>query len=221
MSSFHLVGVAGRARAGKDTIGQIMLQLYGFAPFSFSDELYREVSDAYGVDVSWLKDDQVKDREWAALSLDLCSDNGFVEVATKKLDAEMRQSVGQVYLLPGKTELSPRWVLQTWGTEYRRAQDPDYWVNRADERLMQIYSAGAPGAVNVSVRFGNEYDWIRSCGGTLIRVERKATECAEPEHASEHELDGRPFDVTLYNDESLENLRAAVSFVGGFRGWSR
>jgi hypothetical protein len=73
---------------------------------------------------------------------------------------------------PDFTELAPYGkhpkLLQWWGTEYRRAQDPDYWVQKMYE--------GIPPTVDVAlvtdVRFPNEADSITQRGGYTVKVER-------------------------------------------------
>lgn len=81
----------------------------------------------------------------------------------------------------------PRSLLQWWGTDYRRAKDPDYWV----KRLGQTLAEHKPDvALITDVRFRNEVDFIRSQGGVYIKVVNTgAPDVNVHEHPSEAELD--------------------------------
>jgi hypothetical protein len=87
-----------------------------------------------------------------------------------------------------------RVLLQWYGTEYRRAQDKDYWVKRG------MYSAANSGADLVvfdDVRFPNEYTYIGAAGGVRVKVSRLGWKSDVPEHESETALNDHAFDVSL------------------------
>ncbi len=62
-------------------------------------------------------------------------------------------------------------LLQWWGTEYRRKQDPDYWV----KKLFQSIPDNLDIAMITDVRFPNEALGITQRGGYTIKVERLAS----------------------------------------------
>lgn len=124
----RIIGLHGPARSGKDTIADYLVATYGFMKFAFSDALYREVANAYGLpDESLLRGDATKDNTTPRMALDRCNDPVFSELARSAI-LEAHQGLA----FPRSIGLSPRWVLQQWGTEYRRAQNPDYWVEQGD-----------------------------------------------------------------------------------------
>jgi len=124
----QIIGLHGPARAGKDTIADYLVSRYGFLKFAFSDALYREVADAYALpDESLLRGESPKEVTTPRMALDRCDDPVFAELARSAI-LEAHQGLA----FPRQIGLSPRWVLQHWGTEYRRAQDPDYWVKQGD-----------------------------------------------------------------------------------------
>lgn len=60
-----LIGLIAPAGAGKDTAADILVNQYGFVKISFSDLIYREVSERYGVP-EWI----LKDRKFKESSMD-------------------------------------------------------------------------------------------------------------------------------------------------------
>lgn len=123
----QIIGLHGPARAGKDTIADYLVSRYGFVKFAFSDALYAEVAAAYALpDESLLRNDATKDSQLERMSLGRCNDPDFKEMARQMI----MDSAGFVF--PNEVGLSPRWVLQKWGTEFRREQDPEYWIKKAD-----------------------------------------------------------------------------------------
>jgi len=85
-------------------------------------------------------------------------------------------------------EGKPRTLLQWWGTDYRRAQDPDYWVKRLMERLEREQPDIA---LITDVRFLNEAEAIHRAGGYVVKVTRTtAPDIVVPGHSSEDGLDG-------------------------------
>lgn len=84
-------------------------------------------------------------------------------------------------------EPKPRSLLQWWGTDYRRGQDPDYWI----KRLRRVLDAHTPDvAIITDVRFPNETAAIKEWGGTLVKVSRMSPpDVVVPPHESETALD--------------------------------
>lgn len=65
-----------------------------------------------------------------------------------------------------------RTLLQWWGTEYRRAQDPEYWLKKMQGSL--LIAKDKPIAID-DCRFDNELKLLRSEGFRIIRLESGAT----------------------------------------------
>ncbi|MHB8388011.1 MAG: AAA family ATPase [Acidobacteriaceae bacterium] len=206
------IGLAGAAGCGKDTVADYLVRRYGFVKYSFSDALYREVADAFGLD----SDDQLRNRalketptSW--LALEHCSDSEFSDLV---VDMGTRQSP-----VWRDTPLSPRQVLQWWGADYRRAQNPQYWVERADEWLSRFwaickYPEQQPQFfVNTSVRFENERQWIHKCmSGNVWHIRRSALAPVHA-HASETPLEVIGTERELYNGDSIERLYKGVDLL--------
>lgn len=65
-----------------------------------------------------------------------------------------------------------RTLLQRYGTDFRRAQDPDYWVNLFAGRLDRTLAEGHGQWIVVDdCRMPNEYALLRKYGATVIRLE--------------------------------------------------
>jgi hypothetical protein len=213
----QLIGLAGPARSGKDTIATHLRKTHGFKVFSFSDALYCEVIEAFGLeDESILRDAQTKDVPQHALSLQYCQSDEFWVVASPRVRPYLDHGGWRIMTAP----LSPRFVLQTWGTDYRRAQDPSYWINRAAEiALEHINEVGASDArlVNTSVRYPNEQEWIRSCGGVVWHIRREDAPKVRG-HSSEIPVPIIKGDCTIHNNGSINNLWTAATILLGQRG---
>lgn len=123
---------------------------------------------------------------------------------------------GEIQDRPGKSAVTVRRILQWWGTEYRRAQDPDYWTKAWDRKVAELDLARTLVLVD-DVRFGNELDMIRAHGGLVVKVERPGFSGANS-HSSETSLDNYvAWDGVVINDSSLEAFwRKAETLVNGF-----
>jgi hypothetical protein len=215
-----LIGLAGAAGSGKDTVADYLVEQYGFVKFSFSDELYREVSEAFNVPIEELQDRNNKEKPHPQLTAEHCADNKFcwIMIAAASKEGAM---------IPRFFEFSPRWVLQHWGTEYRRAQDPDYWTKRTAlwvKAFLDVASEGGDrplGLVNTSVRFPNEQALIHELGGTVWHLRRFADEAehlasgvgSELSHVAEQGLPRVDGDRELFNNGTVEQLRTAVTLL--------
>ncbi|HET8550882.1 MAG TPA: hypothetical protein VFM97_00210 [Gammaproteobacteria bacterium] len=187
-----IIGLAGHAGTGKDTAAKFLAVL-GYRPFSFSDALYTEVADAFGVPRHLLTTRETKETDTSLLALEHCGDAGFIAAL---LDADVINTMVDGYTV----SRSPRWIMQRWGTEYRRRQDPDYWIKRAAD----IYRRRGPLMANTSTRFENEAAWIRAGGGVIFRLQRDAAGCAA--HSSERDLPAALVDAEVDNNGSLDDL---------------
>jgi Deoxynucleotide monophosphate kinase len=110
----------------------------------------------------------------------------------------------------GRSVVTVRRILQWWGTEYRRAQDPDYWT-RAWERKVAGYDLARVNVLVDDVRFLNELNVIRNLGGHLVRIDRSGY-AAGGNHASEISLDGfTGWDEVVLNNGTLAEFREKVA----------
>jgi hypothetical protein len=104
-------------------------------------------------------------------------------------------------------EISPEYpsgkhpkLLQWWGTEYRRAQDPDYWVKKVQEKIYDFHGV----VLIADVRFQNEFSFIKEIGGALVNVSRLNADGSpfvspdrDPNHISENTLNDSPWDFYI------------------------
>lgn len=114
-----------------------------------------------------------------------------------------------------------RELLQWWGTDYRRAQDPDYWVKRFD-KLFCTTMLNRTNIIIDDLRFPNEVEYVRSfdkcldCKGLVLWLERDV-EGQDREHSSENSIGANDCDVVIDSNCKLEDmLEAGVKAV---KGW--
>jgi len=102
-----------------------------------------------------------------------------------------------------------RGLLQTYGTDYRRQfSGEDYWVRQAEASLKDCLEEGVSPVVFTDVRFENEAELVKNCGGILLLVQRPVASTRS--HASEDLPDKIDPDYTLWNRDSLDDLRLRV-----------
>ena len=168
-----VIGLCGYAGAGKDYVYGLLREFFGYATvkrYALADEVRREAA-----------------RE----VLNATGSSGLVLAHAPRKDL----GVWQKPYTPAQ-----RALLQWWGTEFRRSQDPDYWVDLMAAKL-QEESDDWPLQVVTDVRFENEATMIRSLGGLVVEVEAVADirqsrlgGALPPAHASEvidFEVDGK------------------------------
>jgi hypothetical protein len=137
----------------------------------------------------------------------------------------------------GIAELTPRWVLQHWGTEVcRQGFHDDIWIASVENKLRTT----TDDIVISDCRFPNEIAAIKNAGGTVIRVVRGpepewyawalnanrgevanfswSTSKAKLEkagiHASETAWIGTQFDAVIDNNaEGLDNLYQQIKHL--------
>lgn len=98
-------------------------------------------------------------------------------------------------------DVTPRYLMQTLGTEWGRAIDPDIWV-KTFKRLNAGMCLVVP-----DVRFENEADLVRK-HGILIHVTGRGG--IEGNHVSEKPLSFKPGDIVMDNSRDMDWLRAQV-----------
>lgn len=88
-----------------------------------------------------------------------------------------------------------RQLLQWWGTDVRRAQDPDYWTDQWKAKVDET-----EGLILVDdLRFLNEANAITQRQGIIIRVVGEHADNTDT-HASEKEMDMILEDYTIHNE---------------------
>ena len=211
-----ILGLAGEPGCGKNTIAGYLTARYGFVQFAFSDALYHEVAEAYGLEnEDLLRDWVTKELRTERLALEHCRDKQFAE---RMENAAVVSSWAGEGLHELDSPLSPRQVLQWWGTEYRRAQDKNYWIHKAKNFVTGIRALApypehkAQFFVETGTRFLNEQAFIHSYGGNVWHVRRAGL--AKPnEHASNTPLPVLEGEREIWNNDSIERLWGGVDLL--------
>lgn len=178
-----IIGLNGVARAGKDTVGGILRDLYGYELASFSDTLNKAL---------------IALNPWV---MEVSIDGGE---RTMRRYAELIDLVGYER---AKEYPEVRALLQRMGTEVgRNLLGPDIWV----EALFNNLPTGKLIAIT-NVRFPNEYDAVKSRGGEVWHVHRPGFTPALG-HISDTALDNHEFDVIIENNGTIKTLADEVMF---------
>lgn len=174
-----IIGFGHKARHGKDEAVKAILadcaSVRDARKYSFADALKREVTDAVRA-IGGMENLFAMGLPWLHATQDAPPVPDWVQYDP---NADMTDP-----LCPyGKQ----RTLLQWWGTEFRRAQDPYYWVEKT---MARIFEENPEVALISDVRFPNEVNGIRINGGYIVRVDRIGYVTDVPEHVSEKALDG-------------------------------
>lgn len=176
-----IIGLKGEAGVGKDTVAAHLIDGYGWVRVAFADSL----------------------RE-AALILD-----PIIEVTGR--DGFNKIRLAQYVDLAGwdvaKREAPEvRRLLQYMGDALKHVSGHDILRNVVKEKIADAWLAGAPGVVITDVR--NEDDFVKTCGGTLLRIERPNNPHAVTGSNAKHhtELVSRAADLVIVNDGTLDDL---------------
>jgi hypothetical protein len=185
-----LVGIGHEHRSGKDTVAQFLVENFGFTRVGFADALYEECRNLLIAVVPREKRLGHFDRPYMLEAPDCDGDAGK----------------GFAYM--GMTEKDPL-LLQWWGTNVRRSQNPDYWIDRVASKLSTLPSETR--VVLPDTRFPNEAEFIRARGGLLWKVARPNRPIDRPvDHPSETALQDYSWDEVIQNDGTLDDLQIRV-----------
>jgi hypothetical protein len=140
-----IIGIVGNIGEGKDTVAEYLESQHNFKRESFAGTLKDAVAAVFGWDRELLEGKTVKSREWREQPDQWWAD---------KLN------------IPN---LTPRYVLQQWGTEVcRRSFHDDIWIASLENKLRNIDT----NVVISDCRFPNEFATIKRLGGKIVRVKR-------------------------------------------------
>ena len=200
-----IIGVCGFIGSGKDTIADYLVNIHEFRRESFANTLKDAVSQVFGWDRDMLEGRTRQSREWR-----------------EQIDPWWSKRLNM-------PNLTPRYVLQYWGTEVcRKGFNDDIWIAALENKLRN----SKDDIVISDCRFPNEIKSIKDAGGIVIRVIRGP----EPEwydaalsanrgpngniswalsraklerlnvHASESSWVGTKFDAKVDNNSSMDHL---------------
>lgn len=218
-----VVGICGRAGAGKDTVAAILTKALlahnggrhrvvrrGLADpvkevcravFGFTDlQLFGPSEERNKPDLRWAR--TWPDHHWQpGHRMDagkICGRCGVQASTMSGLPAGPCVIAG-----------TPRRALQLCGTEFGRAFHPDTWVRKL---LSDLEGFGARTIVLVpDVRFDNEAAALRAKGGFMIEVRRPGENTAAVSgHASEAGVTAALIDHTVENDGTIRGLEAKL-----------
>ena len=180
-----LIGVVGLIGSGKGTVADRLEQKHGFRKDSFAKSLKDAVSSMFNWDREMLEGKTESSRHW-------------------------REQPDKFWSKRFGKDVTPRWVLQHFGTEVMRQNMHDaIWI---DSCLMRY--KGEPTVV-ADTRFQNELKMIKKSGGSLILVKRGELPSREEMeakgvHQSEWDWMGWNFDIVIENNGSKDDLFSQV-----------
>ena len=201
-----IIGICGFIGSGKDTVADYLVNFHEFRRESFANTLKDAVAAVFGWDRTMLEGRTKEAREWR-----------------EQVDPWWAERLAM-------PTLTPRWVLQYWGTEVcRRSFHDDIWIASLENKLRM----SKDNVVISDCRFPNEIQSIRDAGGKIVWVQRgelpdwydTAIEAnlghnyavqdlkMRKIHASETAWVGTNFDTIIDNNRSIDDLYQQAKLI--------
>lgn len=185
-----VIGLTGEMRAGKSTTAllfkeQCRLKGINVSIMSFGTAIKREVSAKYDFPIEYCYDDQKSIRE---ITFYMSEDDECFPPHAEKIELNTYK-------------ISLRKLLQWYGTEYRRAQDPLYWVRKTLDTV-KFEFMGTDIIIFDDVRDETEVEFIRTFPNNILCKINKAkaksdkTDSVEAAHKTETALQNFKVDHT-------------------------
>lgn len=212
-TKLHIIGLCGLVNVGKDTVGEILVARVGFRQMSFAGPLKAEVSEAFGVEPLVFVRREHKELPMRELALSRCLDKAFISMTLLHLmEAEPQIPRTEQLAKPR----SPRQIMQLWGTEYRRALEPNYWARQVASHIKYLMDeCHERRFVVTDVRFRNEAETLRNMGGRLWQVKRPGVDQAStPDAGHQSANDGSLFEPNAVIN-NVHDVRHLVQLVLG------
>jgi hypothetical protein len=193
-----IIGICGFIGSGKDTAADYLVNFHGFKRESFAATLKDAVAHVFGWDRDMLEGRTKESREWRETE-----------------DAWWTTRLGM--------SVTPRWILQYWGTDVLRQHfHDDIWIASLENKLR----TAKDNIVISDCRFPNEIRGLKQQGGRIVWIQRGITPhwydiaaqankgsanaqnwlTEQNIHASEYSWAGTQFDTTIDNNKSIEHL---------------
>jgi hypothetical protein len=199
-----IIGICGFIGSGKDTVADYLVNFHEFRRESFANTLKDACAAVFGWDRTMLEGRTKEAREWR-----------------EQVDPWWAERLNM-------PNLTPRWILQYWGTEVcRKSFHDDIWIASLQNKIRTSKDS----VVISDCRFPNEIQAIKDAGGSILWVKRGAlpewyndacdmnagpkctnwslasTRMAERGiHASETAWLGTKFDHIIDNNGSIDDL---------------
>ena len=192
-----IIGICGLIGNGKGTVADYLVEQHNFTKLSFADRLKDGVSTLFGWDRALLEGDTVESREF-------------------------REKIDEYWTAETGKEVTPRTVLQLYGTEcLRRGFFDGIWVSLVKQ---QILNNPDKKYIIPDVRFPNEMKVITELGGQVWQVRRGEMPqwFIDRQHSTGfiptdvHESEwawidvDSAFDIILTNNGTLQELEKSV-----------
>lgn len=193
-----IIGVSGKAGAGKDTVSKMIVYTIWYYNYSqrlepFGIEHYNEqMLQYYNIinRIDWYQT-SFADKLKQCLSIILRTSRSNFE------DNMFKQSTVEWL------GISVRELLQKFGTAIRNEVCDDFWV-KACLKDFEDYN----NYLITDVRFKSEAKGIKDLEGIIVRVNREGAGAGN--HISEIDLDDYSFDYVINNDGNMEDLLLKV-----------
>ena len=201
-----VVAICGLIGSGKDTVADFLVSEHGFKRESFAGTLKDAVAAVFNWDRELLEGKTSEGRAWR-----------------EQVDTWWAKRLN----IP---ELTPRYILQQWGTEVcRNGFHNDIWVASVENKLRTTKD----NIVLSDCRFPNEIEAMRNAGAKITWVKRgplpdwyttavwanRGDKDAQTQltklgvHASETSWIGTHFDFEIANNGTLDELKQATKLL--------
>ena len=201
-----IIGITGLIGSGKGTVADILVDEHDYIKLSFADKLKDGVATVFGWDRSMLEGDSLESREW-------------------------RETVDEFWTKETGREITPRLVLQEFGTDcMRNGFYQGIWVSLLKQ---EILNNSQNNYIIPDVRFSNEIKVIKDIGGQVWNVRRgelpnwwgyaiqdnnnTKSSLMKDYHSDVHQSEWRwidkdeQFDIIIQNNDTIKALYSKVS----------